>query len=253
MIKYIGVPASGGMALGKIKIINRRITGFKRVVLATHREKALYEAAIILAKDELRQLMQDTDTQRKDILNFQLVLLDDNGLNTMVQEKIQQGKGGARAVEEAMEDYCQKIKSIDDGYLSERSIDIQDVLTRVVDILDGRSRERFELTEPSIIIADEILPSDLATLEREFTLGFITVGGAYQNHANIIARTMGIPSVCGMDSEILNPLNNGKTIAVDGFTGEVYISPNEGSVTLFKHRMLQIGRAACRERVYGLV
>ena len=58
MIKYIGNSASGGLAVGKIKIINRRITGFKRVVLATHREKALYEAAIILAKDELRELMQ---------------------------------------------------------------------------------------------------------------------------------------------------------------------------------------------------
>ena len=237
MIKYIGTAASGGMSIGKIKIINRRITGFKRVVLATHREKALFEAALILAKDELRQLMATSDREHQDILNFQLVLLDDVGLIQMVQDYIQQGHGGARAVEEAMEEYCRRIKSINDSYLAERSSDIMDVLTRVIDILDGRSRERFTLNEPSIIVADEILPSDLATIAREYTLGFVTVGGSYQNHANIIARTMGIPSVCGMNSEILNPLNNGKSMALDGYTGEVFINPNDATMALFNHKM----------------
>ena len=68
MIKYVGNSASGGLAVGKIKVINRRITGFKRVVLATHRERALLEAAFILAKDELRRLMQPGDRQQQDIL-----------------------------------------------------------------------------------------------------------------------------------------------------------------------------------------
>lgn len=237
MIKYIGNAASGGLAIGKIKVINRRITGFKRVVLATHREKALYDAAIILAKDEIRRIMQTSDRQHQDILNFQVVMLDDNGLNDMILEHISQGNGAAKSVELAMEEYCARLKKINDGYLSERTSDIRDVLGRVVDILDGRSRERFVLTEPSIIIADEILPSDLAAIDRNFAKGFITVGGSYQSHANIIARTMDIPSVCGLDSDVLNPLNNGKTVCIDGYSGEIYISPNEGTVALFAHRI----------------
>ncbi|MEG1801460.1 MAG: phosphoenolpyruvate-utilizing N-terminal domain-containing protein, partial [Oscillospiraceae bacterium] len=140
MVKYIGTAASGGLTVAKIKIINRRITGFKRVVLATHREKALFDAAVILAKDELRQLMETSDKEHKDILNFQLVMLDDNGMNELILGKIDLGMGAALAVEEAMEEYCRRIKSIKDGYLSERASDIRDVLTRVVDILDGRSR-----------------------------------------------------------------------------------------------------------------
>ena len=243
MIKYIGNSASGGLAVGKIKVINRRITGFKRVVLATHREKALFEAALILAKDELRALMQTGERTQQDILNFQLVMLDDNGLKEMIESNIAAGSGAAKSVEMAMEEYCARLKSIGDGYLSERTSDIRDVLGRVVDILDGRSRERFNLTEPSIIVADEILPSDLASIDRQYALGFITVGGSYQSHANIIARTMGIPSVCGMDSEILNPLNNGRTVCLDGYSGEVYISPNDGTVALFHHRMKQEQRA----------
>ena len=243
MIKYIGNSASGGLAVGKIKVINRRITGFKRVVLATHREKALYEAAIILAKDELRALMQAGERTQQDILNFQLVMLDDASLKEMVESNISAGNGAAKSVEMAMENFCARLKSIGDGYLSERTSDIRDVLGRVVDILDGRSRERFNLTEPSVIVADEILPSDLAAIDRQYALGFITVGGSYQSHANIIARTMGIPSVCGMDSEILNPLNSGRTVCLDGYSGEVYISPNDSTVAMFQHRIKQEQRA----------
>lgn len=243
MIKYVGNSASGGLAVGKIKVINRRITGFKRVVLATHRERALLEAAFILAKDELRRLMQTGDRQRQDILNFQLVMLDDIELKNVIEANIATGSGAAKSVEIAMEDYCSRLKSIGDGYLSERTSDIRDVLGRVVDILDGHSRERFVLTEPSIIVADEILPSDLASIDRQYALGFITANGSYQSHANIIARTMGIPSVCGMDSEILNPLNNGRTVCLDGYSGEIYVSPNEGTIALFNHRIKQEQRA----------
>ncbi|MEG0020234.1 MAG: putative PEP-binding protein, partial [Oscillospiraceae bacterium] len=237
MVKYVGTAASGGLAVAKIKIINRRITGFKRVVLATHREKALFDAAVILAKDELRQLMESSDKEHKDILNFQLVMLDDNGMNQLIRTKIDLGLGAAKAAEESMEEYCHRLKSIQDGYLSERASDIRDVLTRVVDILDGRSRERFILTEPVIVVADEILPSDLATIDRELAMGFITVGGAYQSHANIIARTMGIPSVCCVNSEILNPLFAGKTLALDGYSGEIFLNPNEATLALFTHKM----------------
>ncbi len=237
MVKYVGTPASGGLTMAKIKIVNRRIAGFKRVVLASHREKALYKAAVILAKDELREIMEHTSNESKDIINFQILMLDDNGLNQSILTKIDSNTGAARSVELAMEEYCAKIKAINDGYLSERTSDIRDALTRVIDILDGRKRERFVLTEPVVIVADEILPSDLAAMDRKYALGFVTVGGSYQNHANIIARTTGIPSVCGVDSEILNPLNDGRTVAVDGYTGEVFVVPDEATIKAFEHKL----------------
>lgn len=237
MVKYVGTPASGGLTMAKIKIVNRRIAGFKRVVLTPHRERALYNAALILAKDELREIIEHASNAHKDILNFQVLMLDDGGLNRMIMEKIDDHAGAARAVELAMEEYCARIKSINDGYLSERTSDIRDALTRVIDILDGRKRERFVLTEPVVVVADEILPSDLASMDRKFAMGFVTVGGSYHNHANIIARTMGIPSVCGMDSEVINPLNDGKTVALDGYTGEVFLSPDETVIADFERKM----------------
>ncbi|MBE6894713.1 MAG: phosphoenolpyruvate--protein phosphotransferase [Ruminococcaceae bacterium] len=237
MVKFVGTPASGGLTLAKIKIVNRRIAGFKRVVLAPHREKALFDAAIILAKDEIKTLMENSSKDHRDILNFQVMMLDDNGLKTMVYNHIDQREGAAHSVELAMEEYCARVKAINDGYLSLRTSDIRDALTRVIDILDGKNRERFKLTEPCVVVADEILPSDLASIDRKYAMGFITAAGSYHDHANIIARTMGIPSVCCVDSEILNPLNDSRQVALDGYTGEIFIVPNEATVALFHHKM----------------
>ncbi|MBQ7283711.1 MAG: phosphoenolpyruvate--protein phosphotransferase [Oscillospiraceae bacterium] len=248
MVKFVGTPASGGLTLAKIKIVNRRIAGFKRVVLAPHREKALFDAALILAKDEIKTLMENASGEHKDILNFQVMMLDDGGLKRMIAEKIESREGAAHSVEIAMEEYCARIKAINDGYLSLRTSDIRDALTRVIDILDGKKRERFKLTEPCVVVADEILPSDLAAIDRNFAMGFITAGGSYHDHANIIARTMGIPSICCVNSEILNPLNDGKQVAIDGYTGEIFLVPNEGTVTLFRHKMQLEKRDTVRQQ-----
>lgn len=237
MKKYVAMPASGGLSVAKIKIINRRISGFKRVVLTPAREKALFNAAVVSATDEINQLIENCTGAHRDILTFQVLVMADEGLKNIIDEYINQGLGAAKATENAMEEYCQKLKDIGDDYLSQRTGDIRDALTRVIDILDGRPREKFILTENCIVVADEILPSDLAVMDRKFMKGFITSGGSYQNHANIIARTMGIPSVCGCDREILNPLNQGKTVALDGYTGEVFLSPNDGTIALFNHKI----------------
>ena len=248
MVKYVGTPASGGLTMAKIKIVNRRIAGFKRVVLAPHREKALFNAAVILAKDEIKTLMEHTSREHHDILNFQVVMLDDEGLKNLINSQIEEQVGAARAVELAMEEYCNRMKNLGDEYLAQRSSDIRDALTRVIDILDGRNRERFVLTEPCIIVADEILPSDLAVIDRKFAKGFITEGGSYHNHANIIARTTGTPSVCGVDSEILNPLNDGKMVAMDGYTGEVFVSPTEEVTAIFSHKISLENRDSVKQQ-----
>ncbi|MBQ6895799.1 MAG: phosphoenolpyruvate--protein phosphotransferase [Oscillospiraceae bacterium] len=248
MVRYVGTPASGGLTMAKIKIVNRRIAGFKRVVLTPHREKALFNAAVILAKDEIKTLMEHTSGEHHDILNFQIVMLDDEGLTDLIIIQIEEHVGAARAVELAMDEYCERMKNIGDEYLSQRASDIRDALTRVIDILDGRNRERFVLTEPCIIVADEILPSDLAAIDRNFAMGFITEGGSYHNHANIIARTTGTPSVCGVDSEILNPLNDGKMVAMDGYTGEVFVSPSEETVAIFRHKMNLESRESIKQQ-----
>ncbi|MEG0617630.1 MAG: phosphoenolpyruvate-utilizing N-terminal domain-containing protein, partial [Oscillospiraceae bacterium] len=159
MVYIKGTPASPGLTLGVVKHLSRSYTGLNRVVLDPRREQALFEAAVILARDELQALCEKADAADRDILTFQYVLLEDVGLIDEISSYIAAGAGGAAAVERAADIFVAKIRSIDDSYLRERASDILDTCRRVVDILDGRPREQLLLQSPAIVVADEIFPS----------------------------------------------------------------------------------------------
>ncbi len=244
MNRYTGIAASNGIVIGEITVINRTSTGYKRVTLPPHREKKLFESALEIAKDEVKLLIENADGDHKDILMFQFLLLSDEGLLESIYEKIKLDYGAAHAVEVSMEEYCQQIKDIGDDYFIHRTYDIRDVLGRIVHILDGTKRDRFILEKPCVIVTEDILPSDLSQIQRDKAQGFVTVGGAYQSHSNIIARTMEIPSVFGVSNDVLNPLNNGKTIVLDASKGEVIINPTESVLALYKHKLKQQQKAS---------
>ena len=236
MRKLTGIAAAPGLAVGEVRMIPRRPAGITRSVQAPHQEKALYEAARILAKDELAAISERAQEADQDIFVFQQVMLDDAGLNRAVMEEIDSGAAAADAVERAGEVYAQRLREVEDAYISQRAADVYDVCRRVADILDGRPRERLYLTRPAIVLADEILPSDLITIDRELILGFVTGEGSAQGHAAIIARTMGIPAIVNAGPETLQ-VPEGALAALDGAAGEVYIAPDEATKARFLHRM----------------
>ncbi len=102
------------------------------------RERALYEAAIVLAKDELNRLQQHACGQDADILMFQIALLEDESFTNEIGDYIAAGAGSAAAVERAEQIFAGRLKNVDDDYIRERSVDVCDACRRVVDILDGR-------------------------------------------------------------------------------------------------------------------
>lgn len=236
MIKVSGTPSSQGLAMGEIVEISRRYSGLNRVVLDTHREHALFEAAQILAKDELELLAEKSTGDEHDIFIFQRTMLDDNGLLTEIRNYISAGAGAAAAVERASKIFEHKMEILEDEYFQQRAVDIKDVCRRIVDILDGRQSQRLVLKRPSIIASDEIMPSDLADAPREMILGFITAKGSCQSHASIIARTMGIPAIVLAGDEFLH-MCNGKFGAIDGADGELFIEPDESTKARFQHRI----------------
>ncbi len=240
MNRYSGIAASTGIVIGEINVINRTSSSYKRVTLPPHREKKLFDSALEIAKNEIKDLIDNTSSDHKDILMFQFLLLSDEGLLNSVYDKIDMDYGAAHSVEVSMEEYCQQIKDIGDDYFIHRTYDIRDVLGRIVNILDGTKRDKFNLEKPCIIITDDILPSDLAHVQRDKAQGFVTVGGAYQSHSNIIARTMEIPSIFGVSSDILNPIYNGKTVVLDASTGEVIINPTASILALYRHKLKQL-------------
>ncbi len=236
MLHISGTAASAGLAVGIIKRINRASTGLTRVVLDFPREKALFDAALLLAKDELAELEQRAEAQDKDIFLFQRVMLDDQGLLREIEQAITNGMGSAEAVEKAADIYSRRMRSIDNEYLRERASDIQDACQRVVNILDGRPRDILKLEQPAIVVADEIYPSDLVAVEKGLLLGIVTAKGSAQGHAAIISRTMGIPAIVQVGEDFLQ-LCDGQTAALDGFSGEVFLNPDEPTKARFLHRM----------------
>ena len=195
MHTYTGVPASTGIVVGPVEQIDHGTTGLHRIVCDPFRERALYDVAVVLAKDELRRLSQRAKGPDADILLFQIALLEDESFTNEIGDYIAAGAGGAAAVERAEQIFAGRLKNVDDEYIRERSVDVCDVCRRVVDILDGRPRRRLHLKRPSILVADRFFPSDLFSLDRRMVLGLASDQDSTVSHAAIMARSMGIPAV----------------------------------------------------------
>lgn len=237
---YKGVTASPGLVMGPIYRIHHSGTGLGRIVELPVREQALFDAAVVLAKDELRQLEESAEGEDRDIILFQRIMLDDPALNKEVQEYIAAGAGSAAAMERAAAICARRIESVDDEYISQRSADVLDACRRVVNILDGRPRTPVQLEMPSILAGERIFPSDIVSVGRGMILGIAAAEGSVQSHAAIIARTMGIPAVAQLGHEFLNeaPLTRG---ILDADNGRLVVDPDQDAVRAAQRRIVSSG------------
>ena len=237
---YKGVSASPGLVMGPIYRIHHSGAGLGRIVELPVREQALFDAAVVLAKDELRQLEEAAEGEDRDIILFQRVMLDDPALNREVQEYIAAGAGSAAAMERAAAICARRIESVDDEYIRQRSADVLDACRRVVNILDGRPRTPVQLAMPSILAGERIFPSDIVSVGRGMILGIAAAEGSVQSHAAIIARTMGIPAVAQLGPAFLNeaPLTRG---ILDADNGRLVVDPDREAVRAAQRRIVSGG------------
>ncbi len=219
-----GTKVSAGIGIGPVHLLDRGTLGLYRMVSDPRRERALYEAAIVLAKDELRQLQKRAGSAEADILMFQIALLEDESFTDEIGDYIAAGAGSAAAVERAQQIFAARLRDVPDEYIQERGVDVKDVCRRVVDILDGRPRRRLYLTKPAILAADEFLPSDLFAIDRRMILGLASERDSMASHAAIMARTMRIPAVFRL-GEGVAARADGHQAVLDGHTGALIVDP----------------------------
>lgn len=219
-----GTKVSAGIAVGPVERVYSGSLGLHRIVNDPYRERALYEAAIVLAKDELYRLCQKAQGDEADMLMFQIALLEDNSLTNEIGDYIAAGAGSAAAVERAEQIFAARLLNVDDEYIRQRSVDVRDVCRRVVDILDGRPRRRLFLTRPTILVADQFFPSDVLAVDRRLILGLASERDNMASHVAIMARTMGIPAVF-----MLGPgaaaRAEGHRAVLNGHTGTLTLDP----------------------------
>lgn len=245
MKQYYGIKASSGVALGPVFSLEQDNVSLGRVVKDPAKEREIFDAAVVLAKEELRALQEKVTGEDKNIFLFQELLLDDKALLQEVYDYITAGAGSAAAMERAASIFSNRLQSVEDEYIRLRSADVLDACHRVVDILDGRPRNHLHLTKPCILVAEQVMPSDILSLGRGMILGIATSSGSVQSHAAIIARTMGIPAVVRLGRDFLANSKNCQLL-LDADAGMVKLDPDEESCRQARQRVMQIQEETSR-------
>ena len=138
-----------------------------------------------------------------------------------------------RAVQIAGEQFAAMLAAMDDTYMQARAADIKDVARRILNNLMGIVEGGIDSEEPVILAADDLAPSETLQLDKSKILGFITQGGSGNSHTAILARTMGIPAICGLGDSLKQELS-GRTAYIDGETGKIAIAPDDITLTAFQ-------------------
>ena len=231
-----GIPVSHGVSRSQVVVLDRtRIDPAKSGILESELagEENRLQASLaetrrqILAMQErLREAMGAEEAQ---IFEAHLLVLEDPMLLKEVSQFIRENLVTAEfAFHEASEKYAEALGKVDDAYLSERAADIRDVTQRVLANLMSQPlcAGLADLTEPCIVVAHDLTPSDTAMLDPTKVLGFITEVGSRTSHTAILARSLRIPAVLGL-GEAISELHTGQSVLLDGFNGFVVIDPSK--------------------------
>lgn len=198
-------------------------------------EMGRFEAAVETAQAELSEIRDKvqarTDAEHAAIFDAHIMLLSDPSLYSNVEARVNGGASAEAAVEGATEEIAAMFAAMEDEMFAARAADVQDLGRRLLRILLGVADTSLEaLPGPSIVVAQDLAPSDTASLEPELVLGLCTAGGGLTSHTAILARTLGIPAVVGLGSSVLTEAQDGTEMAMNGSSGELVIEPSKATV-----------------------
>jgi phosphotransferase system enzyme I (PtsI) len=210
-------------------------------------EQQRLNKALDVSINELQELIQHVaqtvGRSEADIFEAQQLILQDPELLEETTELInQQHYSAPKALQQAAEHQAQELEMLENDTLAARAADIRDVAARVQRHLQGRvvgNENSHKKSTPVLIVANDLTPSDTAELDPTAILGICTVVGGPTTHAAIIARALEIPAVAGLDPHVLEIVQDGQQIAIDGSQGLIYLHPNDKQQDELHAAMLQ--------------
>ena len=229
---FQGKSASGGVATGKIFLYQKGEQQVKRLhVEDTEAELARLREAAKEAAEQLQKLyeasVKSIGESGAAIFEVHRMMLEDEGFFGAMENTITtQSVNAEYAVAAAADNFSKMFSEMDDEYMRTRGADIKDVAERLLSVLSGGNGGMQKLTEPSVVLADDLMPSETVQLDPKLVLAFVTVHGSLNSHTAILARTMNIPALVGVSVPLV-PEWNGKTAVVDGAEGTFCIDPTE--------------------------
>jgi phosphotransferase system enzyme I (PtsI) len=252
-----GVSASQGIAYGQIfvyeqsdvEIPSYQVDDEKRIDEIARFDKALLvtRQQITKVRDEVEKNLGENEAL---IFDAHLLVLEDQAL---ISETIREFEQTSRNIETCFDNvsrkYIQAFSEIDDEYLRERAGDIRDVAQRVLQNLLGQAENSLSrLVEKRIVVANDLTPSDSASIDRGAGLAIVTDSGSRTSHAVIVARSMRVPAVVGV-RDLTKRVRTGDWALVDGYEGLVIVNPTEQ--TLFRYGNIQSQKRSFEERMLG--
>ena len=240
--KFTGIPVSPGVAAGKALVLHAEdFQAIAKVRIEDDhgpREIARFEDALTRTRADIlgirKKLSAEIGREHSDIFTAHLLVLEDRTLIEDVISTIKKKKVNAEfAFSSVVQKYFRAFSKVDDEYLKERVSDIRDIARRLLQNLVGREKNPLaSLTEEVVIIAHDLSPSDTATMDKQKVVAFATEIGGPTSHTAIMARSMEIPAVVGLD-QISREVMTGDSVVIDGNHGVVVVHPNAKTLSAY--------------------
>ena len=232
-IRFEGAGVSPGIACGRVHVARDELEDVVRYRIAPSQvadEIARFETALIQTRMQILQMQQriaeSIGAKDAAIFDAHLLVVEDRTLIDEVLRKLETDLCNVEWIfQEVATRYAETLNRIDDPYLRERALDIQDVTKRVIGNLQGKAPKAFlALTEPHILVAHNLTPSDTANINRANVLGIATDLGSRTSHTAILARSLNIPAIVGLH-DITAKLETGQHVLLDGNDGWLIVDP----------------------------
>lgn len=252
MIIIRGKVLNEGIAIGRISYFEHTFQEIKpNKITDPSIEFSKFEIAKTKAIEELTELYEkariDVGEDHAMIFDIHRMLMEDEDFISAIEDKIKtQYLNAGYAVFKTGEDFADSFAAMEDEYMQERAIDIKDIVKRILSILDGK-KNAGSIEDMSIILSQELTPSETIQLDRKKILGFATKYGSASSHTAILARAKNIPAVSGID---ISKEWDGKTAILDGYEGALYIEPSDSILKEKQKRQKQ--ERDKRERLFAL-
>lgn len=257
MVTLQGKSAYREICMGRIAFYRRKSYQVKRQEAKDKdAEWQRYVQARQEAGRQLQSLYSDTvkaaGAVTAAVFEIQKLLLEDCEYVQSVHDMIySQGVNLEYAIWMTGQNMVKMLRAVEDDYIRERDQDIQDITKRLLEVLDGKKKNagqggetpwesRFD-GEPSIVAADDLMPSETVRLPREKVLGFVMQGGNVNSHTAVLARSMGIPALFDIGASLLEQYD-GAMAVIDGYTGTLYIEPDSKTLEVMSRKKEQSDR-----------
>lgn len=241
MQTFQGKSVANGIAIGKLFVYKKGEMQVKRTrvedtAAERARLKAAQQAAIGQLKDLYETSVKTIGEANAAIFEIHQMMLEDDSFVEAMETMIDtQSVNAEYAVAVTADNFYKMFSDMEDDYMRARAADVRDISERLLAVLSGQGTGMGALTEPVIIVADDLAPSETVQLDKEKVIAFVTVHGSKNSHTAILARTMNIPALVGTPVP-LDAGVDGKTAVIDGAKGVLYIEPEEEILQAMRER-----------------